>query len=189
MAGFDAIDIGARAVGILGSGAWLGLTLSTSNCLIPMILHNKTLSRRQRIELWDTQFTLSVLRWTPIGILGALSFFFAAYRSPGAGIVAVRGGAAAEAEAEAVMYNTRLVLSLSGGALLAMIPLTVKFIFPTVFALKDELKKGEEKEMVSEEEVRALIGKWEGRHRLRIACSLVCAVLGVYDLGRIALAA
>ncbi|KAK0537141.1 hypothetical protein OC834_000898 [Tilletia horrida] len=184
MAGFDAIDIGARAVGILGSGAWLGLTLSTSNCLIPMILHNKTLSRRQRIELWDTQFTLSVLRWTPIGILGALSFFFAAYRSPGAGIVTMRGGAE-----EAVMYNTRLVLSLSGGALLAMIPLTVKFIFPTVFALKDELKKGEEKEMVSEEEVRALIGKWEGRHRLRIACSLVCAVLGVYDLGRIALAA
>lgn len=196
-----AFDLALRAFGIIGSGAFFGerpkdpgrgdftaymllrygalsplagLTLSTSTALVPIIQRHKTLSMRQRLELWDDQFTLSVGRWTPFGIVGALCLLWAAYRCPPQGVAL---GASA--------YDSRRTLLLSGCGLLAMIPMTVVLIFPTVFKLKGELRKAPEY-AASETQVRALIRKWDRRHWLRIGCSLVCFASAIYDLCRIA---
>lgn len=132
------------------------------------------MSTRERVELWDDQFGLSVLRWTPTGFVGAIAFLYAAYISPNAGLF--EDG-----------YSTRTTLVGSGVALLSMIPLTVIFIFPTVFKLKGLLNL-EDKYWPSEQEVRRLIAKWDVRHWGRIACSFTCFALGVYDLCRLCLA-
>ncbi len=100
-----------------------GCTASTSTVIIPMIQNQKGLTVKQRLELWDQQFTLSVTRWTPLGILGALSYLYAAYSWSGEITTASD-------------YKSSTTLTWAGGAMLGMIPLTVTLIFPVVGKLK-----------------------------------------------------
>ena len=133
-----------------------------------MIQNREGLSLKQRLELWDDQFTLSVTRWTPLGIVGAISYLYASYNWSGG-----------------PDYNSSKTLAWAGGAMLAMIPLTVVFIFPVVGKLK-KMKHTEADSLKGmENEVQDAIKQWDLRHRGRILCSGICFALGIYDVARL----
>ncbi len=134
-----------------------------------MIQNQKGLTVKQRLELWDQQFTLSVTRWTPLGILGALSYLYAAYSWSGEITTASD-------------YKSSTTLTWAGGAMLGMIPLTVTLIFPVVGKLKKLKSLPSEQLKDRSSEVRGTIAQWDRRHWGRITCSGFCFLLGIYDV-------
>ncbi|GAC75474.1 hypothetical protein PANT_15c00096 [Moesziomyces antarcticus T-34] len=134
-----------------------------------MIQNQEGLTVKQRLELWDQQFTLSVTRWTPLGILGALSYLYGAYSWSGE-------------KTTASDYKSSTTLTWAGGAMLGMIPLTVALIFPVVGKLKKLKSLPSEQLKDRSSEVKRTVAQWDRRHWGRITCSGLCFLLGIYDV-------
>ncbi len=116
-----------------------------------MIQNQEGLTVKQRLELWDQQFTLSVTRWTPLGILGALSYLYGAYSWSGEKDYSVRLQELDDAH-------------LGWRRMLGMIPLTVALIFPVVGKLKKLKSLPSEQLKDRSSEVKRTVAQWDRRH-------------------------
>ncbi|PKI82443.1 hypothetical protein MVES_003714 [Malassezia vespertilionis] len=112
-----------RGFGIVGSGVFLGMTLSVSSVTLPMILRQRTIKPRERVELFKDMYELTVARWLPIGVLASLSYFAAAYFAP------AHSG-----------RHAKSVLFAAGAAMISIAPCTLLFVMEHVTKLKGYLK-------------------------------------------------
>ena len=150
----SAIDI-VRCVGIFGSGAFFGMTVTFTNVILPPLLARK-ITARQRVELWHDMYTSVTHSWVPLGVLASVAYFVAGAQE----------------------HNTRLLAA--GVSMIAIIPNTLLFVFPLVYKLKDFLKLPDDK-FPSEDIVKSTLRSWGLRHWTRTAVAGAAFVVGICD--------
>lgn len=153
-----------RGLGVLGSGAFLGMTANVSSVTLPVILQQREIGARQRVELWSSVYDLTVRRWVPVGLLSAAAYFAAA--------VLAKPNA---------KYNTKGVLLAAGVSMASIVPATATLVAPVVRKLKGFLQGSP-----SDAEAKDTLKSWGVWHYSRTLGAGVAFLLGITDLVMIA---